>query len=163
MGARDLWVRGESTAREYWNRPELTAQRMVDGWFFTGDKYYVDSEGFLFYTGRSDDMFRVFGEWVSPIEIESALIEHKDVLECAVVPFEDENQLLKPLAYVVLKTGRTPSDLLATDLQTFVKQRIAPFKFPRRVEFLSELPKTVTGKVQRYKLRELAGFPTNRL
>jgi benzoate-CoA ligase family protein len=150
----DLWVRGESVARCYWNRPELSAARMQEGWFFTGDKYRQDSDGYLWYAGRSDDMFRVSGEWVSPVEVEAALVAHPAVLESAVVRYTDEHGLTKPKAYVVLKPGRAPEAALSRELQEFVKRRIAPYKYPRRIEFLPELPKTATGKIQRFKLRE---------
>ena len=149
----DLWVRGASIAQSYWNRPELTAARMRDGWFFSGDKYIQDEDGYFWYAGRSDDMFRVSGEWVSPIEVEGALVEHPAVLESAVVPYKDENELWKPKAYVVLKPGYRPGAELAAELQDFVKRRIARYKYPRRIEFLAELPKTATGKIQRFRLR----------
>ena len=149
----DLWVRGESIAPCYWNRHQLSKQRMCGEWFFTGDKFSMDDDGYLWYAGRADDMFRVSGQWISPIEIENTLIEHAQVLEAAVVPFEDENQLLKPKAYVVLKDESGGRDELASELQDFVKQRIAPYKYPRRVEFVAELPKTAAGKIQRHKLR----------
>ena len=152
--AGDMWVRGASIASCYWNRPELTRERMCDGWFFTGDKYFADEDGYLWYAGRSDDMFRVLGEWVSPIELEGALIEHPAVLECAVVAYKDDDRLLKPKACVVLKKPEDASDALAAELQQFVRRRIASFKYPRRIEFLEELPKTPTGKIQRYKLRD---------
>src|SRR5262249_32417319 len=106
------------------------------------------------YAGRSDDMFRVSGQWVSPNEVESALIEHSSVLEAAVVAFEEENQLHTPKAFVVLKDGVAPSPELFRDLQDFVKQRITPYKYPRRIEFVSELPKSAAGKVLRYRLRK---------
>ena len=149
----DLWVRGRSTASHYWNRPRLTADRMRDGWFFSGDKYRADADGFLWYAGRSDDMFRVSGEWVSPIEVESALVEHPAVLETAVVAQPDENGLLKPCAFVTLKQPDSASEALAGELHEFVRQRLAGYKSPRRIVFMEELPKTATGKVQRYKLR----------
>lgn len=152
--AGDMWVRGASNAACYWNRPDLTRERMRDGWFFTGDKYSADAEGDYWYAGRSDDMFRVLGEWVSPIEIESALIEHPAVLECAVVAYKDENRLAKPKACIVLKNAAEATDALAAELQQFVRQRISSYKCPRRVDFLEELPKTPTGKIQRYKLRD---------
>lgn len=150
----DMWVRGESLAPCYWNRPELSAARMQGGWFSTGDKYTEDADGYLWYAGRSDDMFRVSGEWVSPVEVEAALVEHPAVLESAVVRYTDEHGLTKPKAYVVLKPGGTPDASLIAELQDFVKRRIAPYKYPRRIEFLAELPKTATGKIQRFKLRE---------
>lgn len=149
----DLWVRGASNAAEYWNRPQLTAARMRDGWFFSGDKYLVDAGGYYWYQGRSDDMFRVSGEWVSPIEVESALIRHPAVLEAAVVARRSENGLTVPCAFVTLKRAALASDALAQELCDFVRPLLPGYKRPRRVEFLDELPKTATGKVQRYKLR----------
>ncbi len=153
----DLLVAGESTASCYWNRRALTAERMRGRWFATGDKYWMDAEGFYWYAGRSDDMFRVSGQWVSPIEVENALIEHGCVLEAGVVAYEEQTQLQTPMAFVVLREGFSPTADLARELQDFVKQRIAPYKYPRRVEFMKELPKTAAGKVLRYKLRENAG------
>jgi benzoate-CoA ligase family protein len=142
----DMWVRGSSIA---------AGQADPEGWFFTGDKYVADEDGYLWYAGRSDDMFRVLGEWVSPIEVEGALIEHPAVLECAVVAYKDANQLSKPKACVVLKDAARAGDEMAAELQEFVRQRIASYKYPRMIEFLNELPKTPTGKIQRYKLREI--------
>ena len=149
----DLWVRGRSIAPHYWNRPGLTADRMRDGWFFSGDKYRADADGYLWYAGRSDDMFRVSGEWVSPIEVEGALVEHPAVLETAVVAQPDENGFLRPCAFVTLKQPDRACGALAAELRQFVRQRLAGYKSPRRIVFLDELPKTATGKVQRYKLR----------
>ena len=149
----DLWVRGPSNATHYWNRRQLTAQRMRGGWFFSGDKYRVDADGYYWYAGRSDDMFRVSGEWVSPIEVESALVEHPAVLEAAVVAQPGEDGLPVSCAFVTLKRAGGASEALAEELQRFVHERLAGYKRPRRIEFLDELPKTATGKVQRYKLR----------
>jgi len=149
----DLWVRGGSNATHYWNRPQLTAERMRDGWFFSGDKYRVDADGYYWYAGRSDDMFRVSGEWVSPIEVEGALVEHPAVLEAAVVARPDADGLPVSCAFVTLKRPETACEALAGDLLGFVRERLAGYKRPRRIEFLDELPKTATGKVQRYKLR----------
>jgi benzoate-CoA ligase family protein len=149
----DLWVRGGSAATHYWNRPELTAERMREGWFFSGDKYRVDTDGYYWYAGRSDDMFRVAGEWVSPIEVEAALIGHAAVLESAVVAHRDEDGLLKPHAFVALKQPELASAALADELRQFARLSLAGYKCPRRIEFMEELPKTATGKVQRYKLR----------
>ncbi len=151
----DLLVRGDSTAPCYWNRPELTAERMQGAWFRSGDKYSMDGDGYFWYRGRSDDMFRVSGQWVSPIEVESALVEHPAVLEAAVVPHEESTGLHTTKAFVVLKEGLQGDSGLTRELQDFVKQRITPYKYPRRVQFLAELPKSATGKVLRYKLREL--------
>ena len=149
----DLWVRGPSTAPAYWNRSRLTRDRMRGEWFVTGDKYRRDEDGYYWYAGRSDDMFRVSGQWVSPIEVESALIEHRSVLEAAVVAFKEENNLHTPKAFVVLKDGVASCPELVRELQDFVKQRITPYKYPRRIEFVADLPKTAAGKVLRYKLR----------
>ena len=149
----DLWVRGRSNASHYWNRPQLTAERMRDGWFFSGDKYRVDAEGYYWYAGRSDDMFRVSGEWVSPIEVEGALIEHPAVLEAAVVARPGEDGLPAACAFVTLKQPEAAPVSLADELHEFVSTRLARYKRPRRIEFLDQLPKTATGKVQRYKLR----------
>ncbi|PWU00132.1 MAG: benzoate-CoA ligase family protein [Terriglobia bacterium] len=152
----DLLVAGPSTAQCYWNRHALTQDRMRGRWFFTGDKYRVDEDGYYWYAGRSDDMFRVSGQWLSPIEVEGALIEHSCVLEAAVVAFEEETGLHTPQAFVVLREGYAGNTDLVKELQDFVKQRITPYKYPRRIEFLPELPKTAAGKVLRYKLREMS-------
>jgi benzoate-CoA ligase family protein len=152
----DLMVAGPSTAQCYWNRRALSEDRMRGRWFFTGDKYTVDEDGYYGYAGRSDDMFRVAGQWVSPIEVEFTLIEHRCVLEAAVIAFEEETGLHTPKAFVVLREGNGGSAELVRELQDFVKQRITPYKYPRRVEFLTELPKTAAGKVLRYKLREMS-------
>lgn len=152
----DLMVAGPSTAQRYWNRQDLTQTRIRGRWFFTGDKYTVDENGYYWYAGRVDDMFRVSGQWVSPIEIECALIEHPCVLEAAVVPFEEEMGIDTPKAFVVLAQGYVGGAELTKELQDFVKQRIMPHKYPRHIEFLPELPKTAAGKILRYKLRELS-------
>ena len=152
----DLLVAGPSTAPCYWNRQDLSRDRMRGRWFFTGDKYRVDEEGYYWYAGRSDDMVRVSGQWVSPIEVECTLVEHPSVLEAAVIAFEEETGLHTPKAFVVLREGISGSAELAKELQDFVKQQITPYKYPRRIEFLGELPKTVAGKILRYKLREMS-------
>ena len=153
----DLLVAGPSTAPCYWNRRALSRERMRGQWFFTGDKYRVDEDGYYWYAGRSDDMFRVSGQWVSPIEVECTLIEHRCVLEAAVIAYEEGTGLHTPKAFVVLRDGHSGNGELAKELQEFVKQRIAPHKYPRRIEFVTDLPKTAAGKVLRYKLRELGG------
>jgi benzoate-CoA ligase family protein len=152
----DLMVAGPSTAPCYWNRPALTEDRMRGRWFFTGDKFTVDEDGFYWYAGRSDDMFRVSGQWVSPIEVECTLIEHPCVLEAAVIAFEEQTGLHTPFAFIVLRNGYSGGTELATELQLFVKQRLTPYKYPRRIEFLTDLPKTAAGKLLRYKLREMS-------
>jgi benzoate-CoA ligase len=149
----DLLVSGDSAAPFYWNKHEKSKVTMRGEWMFTGDKYHVDADGYFWYDGRSDDMLKVGGAWVSPIEVENALIEHPAVLESAVVGAKDEAGLVKTKAFVVLKEGRAGSPELVKELQDFVKARIAPHKYPRTIEFVADLPKTVTGKIQRYKLR----------
>ena len=148
-----LLIQGQSGAAYYWNNPEKTAQTMLGDWINTGDTYVQDEEGYFAYCGRADDMLKVSGQWVSPAEVEGILFQHPAVLEAAVVGWEDANHLIKPRAFVVLKAGRTASEDLAQELSTFVKDRTLPHKYPRWVEFVSELPKTATGKIQRYKLR----------
>jgi benzoate-CoA ligase len=151
----DLLVAGDSRAICYWNRPELTAERMRGPWFVSGDKYSVDADGYYWYAGRADDMFKVSGQWVSPIEIENTLVEHASVLEAAVIAFEEDSRLQSVKAFVVLKQGNTAGPDVAKELQDFVKARLTPYKCPRRIEFLPELPKSAAGKLLRYKLREV--------
>ncbi len=149
-----LQVEGESTAAYYYRHHDKTKSSMLGEWFDTGDKYYRDAEGYYYYRGRSDDMLKVGGIWVSPIEVEDALISHPAVREAAVVAKHDEHHLIKPKAYVVLKRGHRPSEEVAKDIQAFVKKNIAAYKYPRWIEFVKSLPKTATGKIQRYKLRD---------
>lgn len=150
----NLIVKADSTCAYYWNEHEKTKATIAGHWLRTGDKYYQDEDGFFWYAGRSDDMMKVSGVWVSPIEIEGVLIEHPAVLEAAVVFRRDSDELPKPLACVVLRDGIVGNPQLAHELQEFVVDRLPVFKRPRWVEFLPELPKTATGKVQRFKLRE---------
>ncbi|OPY76770.1 MAG: Benzoate--CoA ligase [Syntrophorhabdus sp. PtaU1.Bin058] len=149
-----LLVKGESIAAFYWRHHEKTKQSMLGEWFSTGDKYYRDQDGYYYYCGRGDDMLKVGGIWVSPVEVEDALMSHPAVLQAAVVAKADEHNLIKPKAFVVLKEGYKPGDELAKEIQLFVKKSIAPYKFPRWIEFMKELPTTSTGKIQRYKLRD---------
>jgi benzoate-CoA ligase family protein len=149
----NLLVRGDSTCAEYWNKHEKTKDTIEGHWIRTGDKYYQDEDGFYWYAGRSDDMLKVGGIWVSPIEVENALIEHPSVLEAGVVGREDQDRLVKPLAYVVLRPGVSQSAELGRELQDFVRGKLAEYKRPRWVEFVAALPKTATGKTQRFKLR----------
>ncbi|MCS6926254.1 MAG: benzoate-CoA ligase family protein [Candidatus Binatia bacterium] len=153
----DLLVKGGSITIGYWHKLEATRRALYGEWLRTGDKYYQDQEGVFWYCGRSDDMLKVSGQWVSPAEVEGLLFQHPAVLEAAVVGWEDENRLIKPKAFVVLRAGYTPSPALAEELQQFVKARTLPHKYPRWIEFVAELPKTATGKIQRYKLRAPAG------
>lgn len=150
----NLLVKSDSICSHYWNQHEKSKSTIEGHWIRTGDKYYQDADGYFWYAGRSDDMLKCSGAWVSPIEIESVLIEHRAVQEAAVVGREDHDQLLKPAAYVILKAGTAATPDLARELQEFVVSRLPVFKRPRWVEFVDELPKTATGKIQRYKLRE---------
>ena len=149
----ELWVSGDSSAAAYWNQREKSLATFHGPWTRTGDKYVVDEEGYYHYCGRTDDMLKVGGQWVSPFEVESALLGHPEVLEAAVVAAEDERGLVKPKAFVVPRAGVEPDDRLAATLQEFVKDRLAPFKYPRWIEFAGDLPKTATGKIQRFRLR----------
>jgi benzoate-CoA ligase family protein len=149
----NLLIKGDSIAAYYWNKHEKTKDVINGHWIHTGDKYYQDEEGYFWYCGRSDDMLKVGGQWVSPIEVENALIAHPAVLESAVVGDFDSDELVKPRAYVVLKAGYEPSVALSDELKAFVKGQLAPFKYPRWIEFVPELPKTATGKIQRFILR----------
>jgi len=152
-----LQIRGPSTAAYYWNNPEKTAATMLAGdWLDTGDTYVRDAEGVYRYSGRSDDMLKVGGIWCSPIEIEGQLISHPRVLEVAVIGCEDAEGLFKPEAWVVLKQGEVGSDALAEELMQHCRRNLAPYKFPRRIHFADELPKTATGKIQRFRLRQEA-------
>ncbi|HEY8550743.1 MAG TPA: benzoate-CoA ligase family protein [Vicinamibacterales bacterium] len=148
-----LLVRGASAASGYWNQPERTRETFRDGWVVTGDKYRRDADGRYVYCGRSDDMLKVGGIWVSPVEVENALLAHPAVLECAVVGAADADGLLKPKAFIVPRPGHEPGHALGREIQMFVRKRIAPYKYPRWIEFVSELPKTATGKIQRFRLR----------
>ncbi len=152
----ELQVNGPTAAIGYWNNREKTRSTFQGPWTRCGDKYSVDTDGYYRYAGRSDDMLKVSGIYVSPIEVESALITHPAVLEAAVIGRADEEQLVKPVAFVVLKQGEKPTDELAQALQQHVKSRLAPYKYPRWIEFIDELPKTATGKIQRFKLRAKA-------
>ena len=148
-----LMIRGESAAKYYWKNPEKTAATMVDGWLNTGDTYIREEDGYFIYCGRDDDMVKVGGIWCSPFEIEAKLIEHPKVLEAAVVGHADENDLIKPEAFVVLNDPGDAGDETADELHQHCKQGLAKYKYPRWFNFVDALPKTATGKVQRFKLR----------
>jgi benzoate-CoA ligase family protein len=150
-----LLVKGQSVMKRYWNNPEKTAKVLVDGWFDSGDIFRRDEDGYYIYCGRHDDMLKVSGRWVSPFEIESTLVEHPKVLEAAVVGQADENGLVKTQAWVVLKDSATASEATAEEIRVFCRSKLAPYKFPKWINFVHELPKTTTGKIQRYKLRAL--------
>ncbi|MEM3553496.1 MAG: AMP-binding protein, partial [Candidatus Bathyarchaeia archaeon] len=146
-----------SIAQQYWKKREKTRQTMQGEWINTGDKFYYDEEGYFFYAGRADDMLKVGGIWVSPIEVENCIRQHEAVREVAVVGKEDEKGLIKPKAYVVLKDGYKPSPALEEEIKNWVLERLAKYKYPRWVEFVDALPKSATGKIQRFKLREARG------
>ena len=149
----ELCVRGTTAAVAYWNQREKSLGSFHGPWTRTGDKYRRDEDGYYVCAGRTDDMLKVGGIWVSPFEVEGALIEHQEVLEAAVVGEKDENDLVKPKAFVVLTDPGRASSELAEELQRFVKGRLAPYKYPRWIEFTGDLPKTATGKIKRYQLR----------
>ena len=149
----ELQISGPTAALMYWNNRDKTKNTFMGPWTRSGDKYLVDADGYYAYCGRSDDMLKVSGIYVSPFEVEAALMTHAAVLEAAVVPHTDVDELVKPKAYVVLKQGVEASDKLAEELKLHVKSTLAPYKYPRWLEFSKELPKTATGKIQRFKLR----------
>jgi benzoate-CoA ligase family protein len=152
----NLWIKGDSVCSAYWNQHEKSHDTIEGRWIRTGDKYSQDADGYFWYAGRSDDMLKVGGQWVSPVEVENALLMHPDVLECGVVGHEDKDQLVKPLAFVVLRAGVDATHERGVELEQFVRTQLAEFKRPRWVSFVAALPKTATGKIQRFKLRELA-------
>ena len=149
----NLAIRGGSLFTGYWNRRDVTQRVLRGEWYYTGDKYTRDADGYYWYTGRADDMLRVSGHWVSPAEVEGALIAHPAVLEAAVVGKTDADDLVKPKAFVILKSPADASERLAEELKAHVKATIAPYNYPRWIEFVPDLPKTATGKIQRFKLR----------
>jgi acyl-coenzyme A synthetase/AMP-(fatty) acid ligase len=149
----NLWVRGASAFSEYWRIPELTARTKRGDWVVTGDKFFRDSNGYYHYCGRADDMLKVAGMWVSPVEVENALLGHPLIAEAAVVGATDERGLSYSVAHVVLRGNAQGSEKLAAEICEHVKARLVSYKVPREVRFCGELPKTVTGKIQRFKLR----------
>jgi 4-hydroxybenzoate-CoA ligase len=155
-GIGELLVNGPSAADGYWNQREKSRSTFEGAWTRTGDKYELREDGRLVYCGRTDDMFKVSGIWVAPFEVEQALVSHPSVLEAAVVAQPDEDGLEKPKAYVVLKPGTNQAGI-AEALKEHVKDKIGKWKYPRWIEVIDELPKTATGKIQRFKLREMQG------
>ncbi|MEP6753330.1 MAG: benzoate-CoA ligase family protein [Candidatus Dormiibacterota bacterium] len=153
--AGDLYVKGDSALALYWAQHEKSKRSVLGEWFFTGDRYRVDEDGYFWFEGRSDDMIKVSGLWVSPIEIESVLLEHPSVAESAVVGI-DVDGFTKIKAFVITKGSAVPDDSLVAELQEHCKSRLQRFQYPHLVDFVLELPKTATGKIQRYKLREPA-------
>ena len=150
----ELIVRGPSAGEGYWNQREKSRRTFAGEWTHTGDKYRRDADGYFYYCGRTDDMFKVSGMWVSPFDVEAALVSHEAVLEAAVIGKEDADGLIKPKAFIVLKNGYTADDGLFETLKGHVKDRAGPWKFPRWIELREALPRTATGKIQRFKLRE---------
>ena len=156
--AGDLYVKGDSALALYWAQHEKSKRSILGEWFYTGDRYRVDDDGFYWYEGRSDDMIKVSGLWVSPIEIESVLLEHPAVGESAVVGVSVEG-FTKIKAFVIARPSAVTGDALTAELQEHCKSRLQRFQYPHMIEFVPELPKTVTGKIQRYKLREKEAAP----
>jgi benzoate-CoA ligase len=152
----ELQVCGPTSAAFYWNNRERSRTTFLGAWTRSGDKYVESADGYFTYCGRTDDMLKVGGIYVSPFEVEGALLSHPGVLEAAIIGQADEYGLIKAKAYIVVKPGTVADAALAEALQRHVKDRLAPFKYPRWIEFIAEMPKTATGKIQRFKLRERA-------
>jgi benzoate-CoA ligase len=152
-----LYVKGDSIANGYWNKHEETKNTFHGHWINTHDKFLVDEDGYFWYAGRTDDMFKVSGQAVWPTDVEGVLLQHPLVLESGVVGGADPEGLVKPVAFVVLKDGHPGTPELTRELQNFVKSHTAAYKYPRAVVYVESLPKTATGKIQRFKLRELVG------
>ncbi len=148
-----LLIKGDSLAPYYWNRHERTKATMLGEWLRTGDMFYQDADGYFYFCGRADDMLKVGGMWVSPVEVEACLMEHPAVLEAAVIGRPDADGLTKPHAFCVLKPGAVAGEALRAELRTLIKSRLSGYKAPRWVDFVADLPKTATGKVQRFALR----------
>jgi acyl-coenzyme A synthetase/AMP-(fatty) acid ligase len=148
-----LWVRGDSNAPYYWNRPDKTAETMhADGWIYSGDRMMRDADGYYFFRGRADDLVKVSGQWVYPLEVELCLADHPLVRECAVMAIELPDRRMTLKAFVVLNHGGSEQEAVTKILQNYVKQALLPYKYPRIVEFCDELPKTGTGKIDRQML-----------
>ena len=150
----NLLVSGGSIASAYWNQRDETKRNMLGEWFVTGDRYMVDEDGFYFFRGRSDDMLRVGGRWLAPREVEHTLNRHPAIEESVVVGFQDKDELIKPYAFVVLGPGISPSEQLDEEIKSFVKDKIASYKYPRRIEFIDSIPRTEGGNIMRYVLQE---------
>ena len=150
----ELVVRGPSAGEGYWNQRAKSRRTFAGEWTYTGDKYVRDQDGYYYYCGRTDDMFKVNGMWVSPFEVEAALISHEAVLEAAVIGIEDGDGLVRPKAFIVLKNGYAADEALLEMLKVHVKDRAGPWKYPRWIDIRPDLPRTATGKIQRFKLRD---------
>ena len=150
-----MWVRGDSNTPCYWNKPDKTTETMRgEGWIYTSDRFTVDADGYYFFQGRADDLIKVSGQWVYPLEIELCLADHPAVRECAVLGVKMADQRMTTQAFVVVEAGHTPGDALTADLQGYVKGRLLPYKYPRLVAYVDALPKTGSGKIDRQKLKE---------
>ena len=150
----ELVVRGPSAGEGYWNQRAKSRRTFAGEWTYTGDKFMCDEEGYYRYCGRTDDMFKVSGMWVSPFEIEAALLSHEAILEAAVIGKEDADGIIKPKAFLVLKNGYSPDERFFATIKSHVKERAGAWKFPRWIDIRRDLPRTATGKIQRFKLRE---------
>jgi benzoate-CoA ligase len=150
----DLFIKGPSSALLYWGNRTKSNDTFIGPWTRSGDKYLRDADGYFVYAGRSDDMLKVSGQYVSPFEVEATLVQHAAVLEAAVIGVADADGLMRVKAFVVLKDPVQAGGALAEELKQFVKARLAPYKYPRELDFIAELPKTATGKIQRFRLRE---------
>jgi 4-hydroxybenzoate-CoA ligase len=150
----ELVVRGPSAGEGYWNQRAKSRCTFAGEWTHTGDKYLRDADGYYYYCGRTDDMFKVNGMWVSPFEVEAALVSHDAVLEAAVVGKEDGDGMMKPKAFIVLKNGYAADERLFEKLRAHVKERTGAWKYPRWIDVRDDLPRTATGKIQRFKLRD---------
>jgi 4-hydroxybenzoate-CoA ligase len=150
----ELIVRGPTAGEGYWNQRAKSRRTFAGEWTYTGDKFFRDGDGYYHYCGRTDDMFKVSGMWVSPFEVEAALTSHEAVLEAAVIGKEDADGLVKPKAFIVLRNGYKADEGLLETLKHHVKDKAGPWKFPRWIEAREALPRTATGKIQRFKLRE---------
>ena len=151
----ELLVRGPTAGEGYWNQRTKSRRTFAGEWTHSGDKFYRDADGYYHYCGRTDDMFKVSGMWVSPFEVEAALMSHEAVFEAAVIGKEDADGLIKPKAFIVLRDGYTADESLLETLRVHVKERAGPWKFPRWIDVRADLPRTATGKIQRFKLRDL--------
>jgi benzoate-CoA ligase len=151
-----LRIKGDSAALCYWNAHEKSKDTFAGDWCTTGDQFHVDEDGYYWYHGRTDDMLKVSGVYVAPAEIENCLLQHEAVLECAVIGFDSGNALLKPKAFIVLREGHAAGEVLAEEMKGFVKARLALYKYPRWVEFVSSLPKNDRGKIDRKQLKQQA-------
>jgi 4-hydroxybenzoate-CoA ligase len=151
----ELIVRGPTAGEGYWNQRAKSRRTFAGEWTYTGDKFFRDADGYYHYCGRTDDMFKVSGMWVSPFEVESALASHEAVLEAAVIGKQDADGLIKPKAFIVLRDGYAVDERLIETLRVHVKECAGPWKYPRWIDIRPDLPRTATGKLQRFKLREL--------